>query len=272
MKHPLPSNSDERAPGADADGRLEDALGHAFRDPALLVQALNHSSLRHEYQAAHPGEALPQELRDNERLEFLGDAIVGLAVAQSLFERFPELDEGELTRMRAVLVSRRHLGSVGTRLELGRHLRLGRAEERSGGRKKTMLLANAVEALIAAMYLDAGSGLAAAGGFIERCIVAPYVDTLRAELRENSAIGDSKSALQEHLQATRKGHPVYVLEAESGPDHRKRFVVQVLLRRAGEADTPLAQGAGSTKKKAEQDAARIAFEQLRSAGEKDTAV
>ena len=248
---------------AGEDISLEDALGHAFRNPGLLAQALNHSSLRHEYQAAHPREPLPEELRDNERLEFLGDAIVGLAVAESLYRRFPELDEGELTRMRAALVSRKHLGLVGTRLDLGTHLKLGRAEERSGGRKKAVLLANAVEALIAAIYLDAGSKLGAAAVFIERCVVSPYVDELRDELRENSAIGDFKSALQEHLQAARTGHPVYVLQAESGPDHRKRFVVEVLLRQAGNPDKPLAQGAGSTKKKAEQAAARIAFEQLR---------
>ena len=249
------------------DEPLEACLGHAFAEPALLDRALTHSSVRHEYQAAHPGEPLPEALRDNERLEFLGDAIVGLAVAESLYRRFPDLDEGELTRMRAALVSRKHLGLVGSRLELGRYLRLSRAEERSGGRKKTVLMANTVEALIAAVYLDGGGGLAPAAALIERVVVGPYVDQLRDELRENSAIGDSKTALQELLQATRSGQPVYVLQAETGPDHRKRFLVEVMLRRPDQPDQPLARGAGSTKKKAEQEAARIAYEALRPAGE-----
>ncbi len=247
---------------------LESLVQHTFRQPELLLQALNHSSLRHEFQAANSGAPLPGELHDNERLEFLGDAIVGLAVAESLYRRFPELDEGELTRMRAALVSRRHLGLVATELGLGEHLRLGRAEERSGGRKKSVLLANALEALIAAVYLDADADLRAAASFIESVVVEPFVEELRDELRENSAIGDFKSALQERLQADRAGHPVYQVQAETGPDHRKRFLVEVLLRAAGAQDKPLAQGSGSTKKKAEQAAARVAFELLRTTSEK----
>jgi ribonuclease-3 len=253
---------------SDSRAALESLLQHAFRQPQLLFQALNHSSLRHEFQAANSGAPLPEELHDNERLEFLGDAIVGLVVAESLYRRFPELDEGELTRMRAALVSRRHLGLVATELELGEHLRLGRAEERSGGRKKSVLLANALEALIAAVYLDAGAELKTAAAFIERVVVEPSAEDLRDELRENSAIGDFKSALQERLQAERAGHPVYLVQAETGPDHRKRFLVEVLLRAAGEQDKPLAQGSGSTKKKAEQAAARVAIELLRTASER----
>ena len=236
---------------------LEKALGHRFRRPALLREALTHSSLRHEQlTGASYTEPLEGDPGDNERLEFLGDAIVGMLVAESLYRRFPDLREGELTRLRAALVSRKHLGEVGKGLGLGKWLRMGRSEERNGGRGKALLLANCVEALTAALYLDTGE-VETTRLFVEQFVVAPSAGKLYGQLRANEAIGDYKSALQEFLQARGRGQPEYTVEGESGPDHRKRFLVEVRAA-AGEART-LARGSGSTKKKAEQEAARRAF-------------
>lgn len=237
---------------------LESVLGYAFQDSSLLDRALTHSSLAYE-QAAGGREAAPgPDDSDNEELEFLGDAVVGLLVAESLYRSSPGLKEGELSRLRANLVSRRHLGQVGTALDLGRYMRLGRGEERSGGRKKAALLANCMEAVIGAIYLD--GGLEAARALVERVVVEPFAAGLRQQLDRGGVIGDHKSALQEYLQAQRSGAPEYVVKAEAGPDHRKRFLVEV--RVAGRPRV-LARGIGSTKKKAEQEAARRAFEKLR---------
>lgn len=234
---------------------LETALEHRFSHKELLVQALTHRSLAYEQSGA--GEMLRE---DNERLEFLGDAVVGMVAGDSLYRRFPELPEGALTRMRATLVSRRHLAEVGAALELGKHLRLGRGEERSGGREKHALLANAMEAVIGAVYLDAG--IEAARKLIEARILEPHVALLRQQLHSGEGIGDFKSALQELLQARKQGQPEYRTTAETGPDHRKQFFVEV--RVSGDA---LAEGSGATRKVAEQDAARRAMERLRGAGE-----
>ena len=185
-----------------------------------------------------------------------------MLVAESLFRRFPNLREGELTRLRAVLVSRQHLGEVGEALALGRWMRMGKSEEKNGGRKKAVLLANCIEAVTAALYLDSGS-LATAAAFVERAIVEPQAGTLYRELKANHAIGDYKSALQEFLQARGAGQPEYLVQAETGPDHRKRFHVEVHTAATDPAGSrPLAQGSGSTKKKAEQEAARRAFRKL----------
>ena len=154
---------------------LQAALGYTFHQPQLLVKALTHSSLAYEQtlegRQAEGSNALREE--DNEQLEFLGDAVLGLVVAEILFRRFPDLHEGEWTRLRASLVSRRHLAQVATALDLGSFLRLGRGEERGGGRKKSTLLANCVEAVIAALYLD--GGLPAVEPFVKEHVVAPYV-------------------------------------------------------------------------------------------------
>ncbi len=250
-----------RAPNPEpALQELEQKLNHAFTHPALLEEALTHGSLRHE-QILAAGDGHSPEAADNERLEFLGDAIVGLLVAESLFRRFLRASEGELTRLRAALVSRKHLGEVGQALDLGRWLRLGRSEERSGARTRPVLLANCVEALTAALYLDAG--IEAARSFVERVIVEPEAARLHRELKARHAIGDYKSALQELLQSRGSAQPEYFVEAELGPDHRKRFIVE--LRAAAAASEPvraLAKGAGSTKKKAEQEAAKRALARL----------
>lgn len=244
---------------------LQTSLGHAFRDEQLLVRALTHSSLAHEQsvearQAEDRATHGPSK-EDNEQLEFLGDAVLGLVVAEILFRRFPGFHEGEWTRLRASLVSRRHMAQVAASLGLGEFLRLGRGEERSGGRKKSALLANSLEAIIAALYLD--GGLAPVERFIDQHVVAPYLNDLREALDSGVSLGDHKSALQELLQSQRGGPPNYVLKAESGPDHRKRFLVEVRIPRGGHSPTPLARGIGTTKKKAEQEAARRAFWKLR---------
>lgn len=246
-------------------GELEAKLGTRFQRPELLEQALTHSSLRNEQSMGAGSSAVGTIAGDNERLEFLGDAIVGMLVAESLFRRFPGLREGELTRLRAALVSRKHLGEVGESLGLGRWLRMGRSEERNGGRSKAVLLANCVEAITAALYLDEGdrTSFRTAAGFVERCIVEPLAETLYRELKANHAIGDYKSALQEWLQASGGSQPEYTVQAETGPDHRKRFLVEVRTSpNDPDGGRALARGQGSTKKKAEQEAARRAYRKL----------
>ena len=245
-----------------APNTLQAALGHTFREQALLVKALTHSSLAYEQSIEGrqaEGITCARE-EDNEQLEFLGDAVLGLVVAEILFRRFPDLHEGEWTRLRASLVSRRHLAQVASALDLGSYLRLGRGEERGGGRKKSTLLANCVEAVIAALYLDGGLGPVEA--FVNEHVVAPYVNDLRQALDRGVSLGDHKTALQELLQAQKTGPPDYVLKAESGPDHRKRFLVEVRVAE-GSGPKPLARGVGTTKKRAEQEAARRAFDKLR---------
>ena len=232
---------------------------HTFKRPELLTWALTHRSLAYE-----SGDASPDPSSDNEQLEFVGDAVLGLAVAESLFRRFPHSREGELTRLRASLVSRRHLGAVAARIGLGSMLLLGRGEEQSGGRQKPALLANALEAVIAALYLD--GGLEAARGFIEHHIIEPSLPDLHGALSAgetfSGAIGDHKSALQEYLQATGAGQPQYVLTAQSGPDHQKLFRVEVRISDGEGGSRALGESEASTKKQAQQQAARIAVERL----------
>jgi len=241
---------------------LELALGHRFACPELLIHALTHRSQAYELAMETAGKPEDAPRGDNERLEFLGDAVLGVVVAEALFQSHPDWQEGELTRIRAQLVSRRHMADVALAIGLGEHLRLGKGEERSGGRKKSAILANAMEAVIAAMYLDAGAAgsLEPVRRFARRHILGPAEDVLAQELLSGAALGDHKSALQEHLQAAHAGVPVYLVESESGPDHRKRFHVEVRLRTAdGQMGEALASGTGSTKKKAEQEAARHAL-------------
>ncbi|MGC1463756.1 MAG: ribonuclease III [Terracidiphilus sp.] len=262
---------------------LEAALGHVFKAPELLVRALTHRSLAKEQAAQEQqhlerrnadheqgngpeseGEAGNSETDgggDNERLEFLGDAVLGLVVAESLFGLHPDWHEGELTRVRARLVSRQHMAQVAEEIGMGRHLRLSRHEERGGLRRKSTVLSNTMEAVIGALFLD--GGLEPVRAFARRQILGEAAEQLAEELRSGAALGNYKSALQERLQADRSGTPVYRVKSESGPDHRKRFLVEVRLKmEAGEPGKPLARGTGSTKKFAEQDAARRALEKL----------
>lgn len=252
-QHSGVSEDAEPARGPGSLPALEGKLEYRFADPGLLALAVTHSSRVHERSEGEPPEG------DNERLEFLGDAVVGMLVAEGVYRRYAELSEGALTRLRGALVSRRHLAEVARELELGHYLLLGRGEERSGGRAKAALLANAMEAVIGAIYLD--GGLDAARRLVETRVVAPAVEALRARVAADGGMGDFKSALQELLQARRQGQPEYRTIRENGPDHQKEFFVEARVSGA-----VLAEGSGSTRKRAEQDAARRALEHLREAG------
>lgn len=232
---------------------IEERLGYVFEQASFLEQALTHSSLAFERgQGTAPCD-------DNEQMEFLGDAVLGMLVAEALYRRFPERREGDLTRMRALLVSRKHMGQVAERIGLGPHMLLGRGEERSGGRRKPVLLANAMEAVLAAVYLD--GGLEAARALVEREIVHPREQELIQMVGGSigGASGDFKSALQELLQSSKTPMQArYVLVGESGPDHSKHFQVHVQIRCEGD-DMLQFSGEGATKKQAQQGAAEQAF-------------
>src|SRR5229473_3386228 len=233
---------------------LEAALGYHFRRRAVIEQAVTHSSQAREQEAQQAAEAKYQ-VSDNEQLEFLGDAVLSLVTSEELFQRFPQFREGELSKLRAHLVSERHLIQVAQELELGHYLRLGRGEEKSGGRGKTALLVDALEAILAAVYLD--GGLEAARQFVLREIVSPELE--RMELGGGTLpVTDFKSALQEALQGLGLPQPSYVLVQEAGPEHSKTFTVEVRLNARnveGQAEF-VGRAQGSTKKMAEQDAAR----------------
>jgi ribonuclease III len=240
---------------------LESALGHKFAKPELLVCALTHRSFAHELAQAESSIQASAAQEDNERLEFLGDAVLGLVVAEALYAAYPEWREGELTRIRSGLVSRQRMAQVAETVGLGKHLRLSRGEERSGLRHKSTVLSNTMEAVMGALYLD--GGLEPVRAFVRSQVMGEAAERLALELRSGDALGNYKSALQERLQATRAGAPVYRVKNESGPDHHKRFLVEVRVKGdAGERGKPLARGMGRTKKLAEQDAARRALEQL----------
>jgi ribonuclease-3 len=244
--------------------RLETVLGYRFARTELLVRALTHSSLANEQageQSVESGGQPAAGIGDNERLEFLGDAVLGLVVAELLFLLHPEWQEGELTRVRARLVSRKHMAEVATAINLGAYLRLSRGEDKSGLRRKSTVISNSMEAVLAALFLD--GGLEPVRTFIRNWVMGEAAEQLAQELLSGAALGNYKSALQEHLQAERAGSPVYRVKGESGPDHRKRYLVEVRLKSSEEEPgTPLARGMGSTKKLAEQDAARRALERL----------
>lgn len=245
---------------------LEKAIGYAFAHPALLEQALTHSSQAREAEALRLGasdrvrDKMLGKINDNEQLEFLGDAVLGLVTTEELFRRFPQFSEGQLSKLRAHLVSKNHLINAAERLELGRYLRLGRGEEKSGGRNKAALLVDALEAILGAVYLDAG--LDTARPIILNHIVLPELETF-VSLGTAGKITDYKSALQERLQAEGRPQPAYVLVNESGPEHQKTFTIeaQLLTVANGRAEFT-ARAKGSTKKNAEQDAARQVLEYL----------
>jgi ribonuclease-3 len=246
--------------------QLETALGYGFSNAELLVCSLTHRSLAHE-RAVEGGD--PERTVDNERMEFLGDAVLGLVVGEALFLQHPEWREGELTRVRSQLVSRQHMTEVATAIGLGAYLRLSRGEERGGLRRKSTVLSNAMEAVLGALYLD--GGLEPVKAFVRRWVMGKAVEQLARELQSGEALGNYKSALQEHLQAAKAGIPVYRLKSESGPDHQKRFLIEVRLKPGeGEPGKALARGTGRTKKHAEQDAARRALERLRSGSDKES--
>jgi ribonuclease III len=229
---------------------LTGRLGYSFRDSSLLVRALTHSSWATE----HPsGEAV---LRDNEQLEFLGDAVLGFLVSAWLVKHYPAFPEGQLTRWKAHLVRSMHLYEVGQRLEFGGYLVLGRGEEVSGGRAKRALLANAVEAVIAALFLD--GGLAAAEPFVIHHIIGSFDPFESAESLEV----DHKTALQELALARKMPAPRYVTVNEAGPGHAKVFTVEIRVGKEWSA-----QAEGYSKKSAGQAAARMLIEKLKNIAE-----
>jgi ribonuclease III len=235
---------------------LETALGYHFRRRAVVEQAVTHSSQAREQEAQQqPGADSKYKVSDNEQLEFLGDAVLALITSEELFQRFPQFREGELSKLRAHLVSERHLIQVAQQLELGHYLRLGRGEEKSGGRGKTALLVDALEAILAAIYLD--GGLEPARTFVVREIVEPELARMERE-GGTLPVTDFKSALQEAAQGLGLPQPSYILVQEAGPEHSKTFTVEARLNmkdQKGQAEF-VGRAQGTTKKTAEQDAAR----------------
>ena len=219
---------------------LEKAIGYQFRNITLLQNALSHSS--------YANERWHDSLKSNERLEFLGDSVLGMLVAEHLYHTFPNRPEGELTRMRADMVCEKSLAMVANRLDLGRHLMLGKGEETGGGRNRDSILADAVESVLAACYLD--GGMDAAVQFVRKFIL---VNVPVTKLHNT----DYKTALQELVQQKKNQVIAYRLVGESGPDHDKQFQVELTLN--GEV---VGVGTGSSKKRAEQAAAQAAIEKL----------
>ena len=220
---------------------LERRLGYAFHDRSLLSEALNHSSYANEHRGG---------LRSNERLEFLGDSVLGFVSAEFLFKRYGDLPEGDLTRMRAALVCEQSLYAAAKELGLGVYLKLGRGEEAGGGRERQSILADATEAVFAAVYLD--GGIAAASALIHRCLLEAEREEVVEERRR-----DYKTALQELVQRQADQVLAYRMAGEAGPDHAKTFQAEVLLN-----GKILGGGSGHSKKEAEQAAARSALEVL----------
>jgi ribonuclease-3 len=231
----------------DTVGPLEDQLGYKFRDIGLLEHALTHRSRAHE--DASGG------VIDNESLEFLGDAVLGFVIADMLFQRYPTHSEGYKSKVKASIVSATSLTRLAEKIDLGRFVLLGRGEEKTGGRRKHAILADSFEAVIAAIYLD--GGIEAARDFIVS-LFGPLLTGAGDQAAEASFTEDWKSALQERLQAEGLGLPNYRLASAEGPDHRKRFDVEVLVggHSAGRAT-------GRSKKEAEQQAAKAALEKFR---------
>ena len=240
---------------------LEQALEYQFSRPELLEQALTHSSHARELESAQ-AQTLTR-VEDNEQLEFLGDAVLGLITTEELFRRFPDFREGELSKLRAHLVSERHLIQVARQLELGQYLRLGRGEEKSGGRNKTALLVDGLEAVLGAMYVD--SGLETVRRVVLQHVVVPELENM-ARNGSSLPLTDYKSALQEKLQATGRSQASYVLVKELGPEHNKTFTVEVRLQAVGNHNENefVGRAEGSTKKTAEQGAAHQVLKHLAS--------
>lgn len=215
---------------------LQEKLGYTFNDEAILVRALSHSSYVNENHSA--GDS-------NERLEFLGDSVLGLITAENFFKNYTKLPEGELTKLRAATVCEKSLAGFARQLELGKYLLLGKGEILTGGRERPSIQADAFEAIIAAIYLDGGMEAA-------RAFVLKYIEEA---IRQQQSIRDYKTMLQEVVQRNPGELVEYVLTGETGPDHDKRFEVEVHLN-----SNVIGRGIGRSKKRAEQEAAREALE------------
>jgi ribonuclease-3 len=238
----VPAPRPDAASRREAAAAVETMLSYRFRDPCLLGQALVHRSHLHAY-----GD---ERIEANERLEFLGDAVLGLVTNAYLYLEYPDLEEGDLTRLKSKLVCGTSLARVAQRLELGDHILMSRGEAATGGRDRDSILADAVEAIIGAVYLD--GGLEAAQGVIERWLF-DYAD----EIIEHRALANDKSRLQEIVQARHRVPPRYRVLETTGPDHERVFTVEVLF-----GDRVLGVGRGANKKSAEQQAAGCALRQL----------
>ena len=222
---------------------LEKLLGYSFKDEALLSRALTHRSFVNENEQ--------ERLQNNESLEFLGDAVLGFLISSRIFQHYPNLTEGELSKIKAYLVSAANLVRLAEGIHLGDFVRLSRGEEKTGGRKKRAIIVDTFEAIIGAIYLD--GGVEAASEFVGR-----QVDSFLESLDLGQlTYGDFKSALQEQLHYLGRQEPIYRVVKEIGPDHKKTFVVQVVIE--GEV---VAESTGRTKKEAQQSAARLALESL----------
>jgi len=229
VKRELPKNPDD----------LAIILDYSFKDQELLYQAFRHPS--YVYEKDNLG------VSDNQRLEFLGDAVISLAISHLLMEFFPEMKEGDLSKYRASLVSENGLSCIAQELELGDYLLLGKGEERTNGRKKLSIQSDALEALIGAIYLD--------GGFVEALrVIAKLFSPLLDRISLDKSINDFKTELQEYSQETFQSTPEYRLEKETGPDHNKTFYVGVYLK-----GNLMGEGKGKSKKEAEQNAAKEAL-------------
>jgi len=223
--------------------QIQTSIEYQFADPALLEQALTHRSYLNEYGGVGG-------VADNERLEFLGDAVLDFLVGDMLFRRYPQMPEGDMTRLRAALVRTESLAELGTDIQLGQALRMGRGEEASGGRTRITNVCAAFEALVGAMYLDGGVS-------VVRDFISDRVDVMLEQVMAESRDKDARSLLQEWSQAEHNLTPAYRTISESGPDHRKEFVVAVLI-----GDKAVAHGTGKSKQSAAQSAAREALQLL----------
>lgn len=251
-------------------GVLEQTLGYKFSKPELLELALTHRS--HPYEArTDPNDIAAHETKnapgtDNEQLEFVGDAVLGLAVTELLYQRFPDRSEGELTRMRASLVSRQRMATLGAELGLDEHLLVGRSAEQNGARRKPALMANAAEAVIAAIYLDANAagkdGFRKVRRLVEQKLVNPEAAKLEQALKLDGgrgALRDAKTLLQERVQACGAGRLRYADTDQSGPAHQRRFKVEARIEGPGGRISVLASAEGCSKKEAQQKAAELAL-------------
>ena len=224
---------------------LEEAIGYSFSDRALLVQALTHRSRAHE----------DQSNVDNESLEFLGDAVLGLVIADWLFREFPMRDEGWKSKMKALLVAGPTLAAIGSELGLGRYLLLGKGEEKTGGRQKPSMIADTFEAVVGAIYLD--GGVEKVVTLIHKVFAVSFEKIGEGHIDLTETTRDWKSSLQEWAQARGQALPRYRLSGQSGPDHQKEFSVEVLLDNGA-----VGRGEGHSKKEAEQHAARNILREL----------
>lgn len=275
-----PAQTPPAQPSAEKRGRssasraaraaLEQILGYKFAKPSLLELALTHRS--HPYEArTDPADIATHETKntpgtDNEQLEFVGDAVLGLVVTELLYHRFPDRNEGELTRMRASLVSRHRLAALGVELSLDQHLLVGRSAEQNGARRKPMLMANAAEAVVAAIYLDANAagkdGFREVRRLVEQRLVKPELATLEAALKLDGgrgALRDAKTLLQERVQARGVGRLRYADIEQTGPAHQRRFKVEARIEAPGGKVSVLSSAEGASKKEAQQKAAELAL-------------